>query len=137
MTTADEQDHPAGIGEVAARVGLDPDTIRYYERHGVLPPPDKDAGGRRRYDPGAVHLIEVLLHLRDTGMPLARITEFTHLVASDPAGVPERLALLKDHRAEVAERIRTWTKSLNVVDQKITDYQSRTDNDEQARRPAR
>jgi len=129
MTNADEQDQPAGIGEVAVRVGLNPDTIRYYERQGVLPPPDRDAGGRRSYDPGAVHLIEVLLHLRDTGMPLARITEFTHLVARDPAGVHERLALLKDHRAEVAERIRTWTTSLHVIDQKITDYQARADKD--------
>ncbi|MET3804909.1 DNA-binding transcriptional MerR regulator [Nakamurella sp. UYEF19] len=130
MTNADEQDQAAGISEVAERVGLNPDTIRYYERHGVLPPPHRDAGGRRSYDSGAVHLIEVLLHLRDTGMPLARITEFTHLVARDPAGVDERLALLKDHRAEVAKRIRTWTKSLHVIDQKITDYQARADNDE-------
>ena len=42
MTTGSPEDL-AGIGEVAARVGLDPDTIRYYERLGVLPPPARDA----------------------------------------------------------------------------------------------
>lgn len=94
----------------------------------MLPPPARDTRGRRSYDTGAIHLIEVLLHLRDTGMPLARIAEFTQLVAQDPAGVPERLALLHDHRAAVAERIRTWTASLHVIDHKITDYQARTDN---------
>lgn len=130
MSTADEQDHPAGIGEVAARVGLDPDTIRYYERQGVLPPPDRDVAGRRSYDPGAIHLIQVLIHLRDTGMALARIAEFTRLVARDPAGVSERLALLIDHREQVVEQIRTWTQSLQVIDQKITDYQTRADTSE-------
>ncbi len=89
-------DHVRSAWQAAARVGLEPDTIRYYERHGVLPPADRDARGHRTYDAGAVHLIEVLLHLRDTGMPLTHIAEFTQLVASDPAGVAERLGLLQD-----------------------------------------
>lgn len=38
MNTVGERDHPAGIGEVGARVGLEPDTIRYDERHGIHTP---------------------------------------------------------------------------------------------------
>lgn len=113
------------IGAVATRVGLDVDTLRYYERRGVLPQPDRDTGGRRRYDDAGVHLIEVLLHLRGTGMPLAQIAEFTHLVSTDPEGVPERLALLREHRDSVAVQIATWQASLAVIDGKITDYAQR------------
>ena len=72
-----------------------------------------------------VHLIEVLLHLRDTGMPLARIAEFTRYVAADPAGVPERLALLEAHRANVVARLAAWQDSLALIDGKITDYRIR------------
>lgn len=67
----------------------------------MLLPPGHDGAGRRVYRHDDVHRIEVLLHLRDTGMPLAQIAEFTRLVASDPEGVPERLELLHKHRAHV------------------------------------
>lgn len=124
-TKAQEPAAPVGIGAVAAHVGLEPDTIRYYERTGVLPHPSRDTAGHRIYQPGDVHLIEVLLHLRDTGMPLTRIAEFTRLVARDPGGVPERLALLQDHRAEVSARLAAWQRSLTIIDTKITDYEAR------------
>lgn len=118
-------DSGQGIGAVAARFGVAPDTIRYYERSGVLPSPTRDSAGRRRYSNDAIHLIEVLMHLRGTGMPLATIAEFTALVARDPEGVPERLALLRAHREKVVESIATWTASLAVIDQKIDDYRAR------------
>lgn len=113
------------IGEVARRVGLESDTLRFYERRGVLPHPVRDAAGRRAYTEADVHLIEVLLHLKATGMPLEQITAFTRLVASDPAGVPERLALLRDHRGQVVDRLAAWQRSLEVIDGKIADYARR------------
>ncbi len=113
------------ITDVAARVSLDPDTLRYYERRGVLPAPLRDSRGRRRYREVDVHLIEVLIHLKNTGMPLARIAAFTRLVAADPDGVPERLAILRHHRATLVARLADWQASLDLIDRKITDYQDR------------
>ena len=113
------------IGEVAAQFGLEPDTLRYYERIGVLPAPPRNSAGHRIYTDQDVHLIEVLLHLRDTGMPLTRIAESTRLVASDPDGVPERLALLEEHQAEALKRLHAWQSSLTLIEQKIADYRSR------------
>lgn len=117
------------IGDVAARVGLDVDTLRYHERRGVLPRPARDASGRRRYDDAGVHLIEVLLHLRATGMPLRQIAELTRLVAQDPGGVRERLDLLRRHRDAVAQQIATWSASLAVINGKIDDYTDRLEPD--------
>lgn len=113
------------IGDVARRVGLDADTLRFYERRGVLPKANRDHAGRRAYAEKDVHLIEVLLHLKDTGMPLEQIAAFTRLAAADPAGVPERLALLREHRAHVVDRLAAWQRSLLVIDGKIADYAQR------------
>lgn len=115
--------HP--VGEVAARLGISAETLRYYERRGVLPAPCRDGAGRRVYRDSEVHLIEVLLHLRNTGMPLATIAEFTRHVARDPEGVPERLALLQQHRGQVIEQLDQLNRSLAVIDQKIADYSRR------------
>jgi DNA-binding transcriptional MerR regulator len=116
---------PWAIGQVATRVGLEADTLRYYERRGILPAPSRGPAGRRVYDESAVHLIEVLLHLRATGMPLAQIAEFTRLVAADPEGVRERLELLQDHHAAVALKMATWRSSMDVIESKIRDYEHR------------
>ncbi|WP_218184572.1 MerR family transcriptional regulator [Nigerium massiliense] len=113
------------ISQVAARLGIEADTLRYYERRHVVPSPSRDAAGRRCYDANQVHLLEVLLHLKRTGMPLAAIADFTRLVATDPDGVPERLALLQQHRDRILAQRRILEDSLQVVEQKIHDYQAR------------
>jgi len=113
------------IGETAEHLGLSIDALRYYERNGIVPPADRDAGGRRRYSDGDLHLLEVLIHLRDTGMPLAEIAEFTRLVRRDPEGVAERLDLLKAHRSALLARMERLALSLEVIDGKIADYSLR------------
>jgi DNA-binding transcriptional MerR regulator len=113
------------IGEVAAELGLDPDTIRYYERVGVLPPAPRDPAGRRQYPDDHVHLLEVLLRLKETGMPLADVATFTRLVQQDPHGVPERLQLLRAHRERVLANRAALDAALALIDRKIGDYAAR------------
>lgn len=112
---------PWGISWVADRFGLDPDTLRYYEREGILPAPARDAGGRRVYTAGDVELIEMLMHLRTTGMPLAQIAEFTALAAGG-SGRVEQLALLQRHRRSVLEQQQRLDASLDVITRKIAGY---------------
>ena len=119
---AGARNHDCTIGAAAEHLGLSVDALRYYERAGVIPPAARDAGGRRRYGPEELHLLDVLIHLRDTG-------EFTRLVQQDPNGVPERLALLRDHREAIIERMARLALSLSVVDDKIADYSARLDAD--------
>lgn len=113
------------IGEAARCVGLSVDALRYYESIGVVPPARRDMAGRRLYRSEDLHLLEILLHLRDTGMPLTEIAQFTRFVQQDPHGVPERLALLRRHRDAIVENIERLTRSLEVIDTKITDYSTR------------
>jgi DNA-binding transcriptional MerR regulator len=90
-----------------------------------VPRTSRDARGRRAYTGSDVHLLEVLLHLRDTGMALADIATFTSYVSRDPDAVPERLALLKRHRDTVRAEQQRIARSLAVIDRKIADYRGR------------
>ena len=117
-----EQEAQFGIGEVAVRTGLEPDTLRYFERQGILPAPRRDASGRRQYVAADVDLIRMLVHLRETGMPLADIAQFTGADAevTDPSRL--RLELLTAHRRRVEERREALDRALEVISRKIADY---------------
>ena len=64
---------PLGIREVSEQTGLSIDTLRWYEREGLLPLVERTATGQRRYPPGALRFIRLLHALRPTGMPRADV----------------------------------------------------------------
>jgi len=106
---------PLTIGQLAARFGLNPSAIRYYERTGVLPPPDR-VSGQRRYDGGAdaVRRLEVLEVAKRAGFTLE---ETKVLLQSADAGTPAFEALRDlaarklpdiDALIERAQAMRRW-----------------------------
>ncbi|MGH3738228.1 MAG: MerR family DNA-binding transcriptional regulator [Micromonosporaceae bacterium] len=58
------------IAEASDRSGLSIDTLRYYERIGLLDPPARDSGGRRTYTEDDLGWLEFLMRLRTTAMPM-------------------------------------------------------------------
>ncbi|MFC7025889.1 MerR family transcriptional regulator [Promicromonospora thailandica] len=98
---------PDGIGirAVSELTGLSLDTLRWYERTGLLPDVGRGPDGRRRYSPLAVGFVRLVQVLRRTGMPVAEVREFVRLA---PAGLEShrtRIALLERHAAAVEEQI--------------------------------
>jgi len=63
------------IGKAAAATGLSADTIRYYERRGILPRSERADNGRRRYDQSAIDVLLVIRRGRDAGLPLPVLTQ--------------------------------------------------------------
>ncbi|MER5477592.1 alpha/beta fold hydrolase [Streptomyces sp. NPDC002734] len=120
-----EAEELPGIAEVAALIGLAPDTLRYFERQGIVPSPRRDSAGRRRYTTADVELVRMLVHLRETGMPLADIAQFTGAdgKVTDPATL--RLELLTAHRRRFQERREELDRALDVISRKIADYGER------------
>ncbi|WEL95155.1 MerR family transcriptional regulator [Tsukamurella tyrosinosolvens] len=106
---------------MAELVGVSGHTLRYYERVGLVTV-DRDGAGHRRYGPQAIARVIFLTRLRLSGMPIADITEYVHLVDGGDATVPARLALLKAHRARTAAQIEELQYSLAVIDYKIATY---------------
>jgi DNA-binding transcriptional MerR regulator len=111
------------ITEVAGTTGLSPDTLRYYEKAGLISPVGRSSGGQRRYAAADLAWIEFLLRLRDTGMSIAGMQQFAGLRRGGDSTVPGRLALLREHRARLIARIRRLQESGRALDDKISHYE--------------
>lgn len=95
------------VGELAEAAGVAPDTVRYYERAGLLPPPARTAGGYRAYDAGAVDRMKFIQGAQRLGLPLRDIADL--LAVRDTGACPcePAEALLRRRLADLdAEMVR-------------------------------
>jgi len=72
------------IGTVADAAGVSVQTIRYYERIGVLPEPDRSSSGYRQYTPEAIHRLTFITRAQDLGFTLEEIRELLQLRVEEP-----------------------------------------------------
>src|SRR6478736_2746351 len=64
------------VGEVAKRAGVNVETLRYYERRGLLPEPERAPSGHRRYDEETVRFLRAIKEAQAMGFTLAEIAEY-------------------------------------------------------------
>jgi DNA-binding transcriptional MerR regulator len=102
--------------------GFSLDTLRYYERIGLLDPVRRVAGGHRRYTPDDVEWLDILRCLRATGMPIARMKEFADQVRAGEHTYADRLALLEEHDRTVAAQMALLQEQRDKVRAKIAFY---------------
>ncbi|MFI2643639.1 MerR family transcriptional regulator [Streptomyces sp. NPDC018610] len=115
------------IAQVAERTGLTHDTLRYYEKAGLIARVGRTTGNQRRYEAADLAWLEFLLRLRETGMSIADMQRFARLRAAGDATVAGRLAMLREHRAELAARMRALRRSAGALDDKIRHYEGLLD----------
>ena len=90
--------------QVVERTGFSLDTLRYYERIGLLDGIARTPGGQRVFGEDDIAWLGILRCLRDTGMPIAQMQRYADLCRDDTT-MAERLALLEEHDREVQRRI--------------------------------
>lgn len=110
------------IGDVAEKSGFSVHTLRYYEKIGLLPEADRDAGGRRFYDPDVLRWLEFLGRLKDLGMPIRDRVLYAQMRAEGDSTIEARRALLQTYRDELAKRVASLSDTLDVLDAKIVSY---------------
>ena len=115
------------IAEVAERTGLSKDTLRYYEKAGLIDAVDRSSGGQRRYAAADLDWLGFLLRLRETGMSIADMQRFAELRKAGAASIAERLALLSRHHEDVLRQIAALHGHLQALDAKIHLYQGLLD----------
>src|ERR671933_1356058 len=77
------------IGEVAERAGVNVETLRYYERRGLLPEPPRSEGGHREYGADTVRFVRAVKEAQSLGFSLAEIEEYLRLARRDPRTAAE------------------------------------------------
>lgn len=115
---------PLSIGRAAEAAGTTVDTVRYYDRCGLLEDLGRDAAGNRRFTADDVGWLRVLRCLRETGMSIDDLRRFVAVDPHGPGGAAARLARLEAHREAVRERIRRAEAELAVVETKIEAYRA-------------
>jgi DNA-binding transcriptional MerR regulator len=113
-------------GEVAEKTGFSLDTLRYYERIGLLAHIERTAGGRRTFSDEDVDWLGTLRCLRDTGMPIARMRRYAELTRAEQTEA-ERLRILEEHDAEVGRRIAELESQREYIRAKIAWYRGVAD----------
>lgn len=109
-------------GDMAERTGVSIDTLRYYEREGLIEPVARAASGHRRYSINDVLWVQVLRCLRDTGMSIEQLRHYCQLGQQGDSTQTERRDLLLAHRADVEAQIAARHEALRLIDHKLTFY---------------
>ena len=108
--------------EMADRTGVSIDTLRYYEREGLLQNVARADSGHRRYSEDDVLWVEVLRCLRETGMSIDQLRHYCDLGAQGSYTEPERYEMLVSHRELVQQQIKERREALRLIDHKLSLY---------------
>lgn len=97
---------PLSIGEVAKRSGVGIETVRYYEREGLLSEPERKASGYRQYDPEAVRLLKFIRRAKQLGFTLKEIKSLLTLRETKSATRADVREQAQAKLADIDEKIR-------------------------------
>lgn len=112
------------ISEVSEQCDISADTLRYYERIGLLPPVNRTESGIRDYSALDVRRVEFIKCMRTAGLPVEVLIEYYRLVQQGDETMGDRKAILVEHRAEIRARMAELQKTLDLLDYKISFYEN-------------
>ena len=95
--------------------------MRYNEREGLVGPVGRSPGGHRAYSEDNLFWVGLVTCLRDAGLGIAELREFTALLRSSGPSV-DRVEFLVRHRAELERRARSINAAMTVLDEEIAYY---------------
>lgn len=111
------------IKEVSEKYNISQDTLRYYERVGMIPPITRTAGGIRDYEEKDCDWIENSICMRNAGVPVEVIIEYVQLFFEGDETIPARLQLLADQKVELMKQKEQIEKMIDRLDYKIGRYE--------------
>jgi DNA-binding transcriptional MerR regulator len=112
------------IAEVSERYGISSDTLRYYERIGLIRPVNRNASGIRDYNEIDLRRVEFIKCMRSAGLSIEVLIEYVGLVQQGDHTIGTRREILKEQRKLLRARMREIQKTLDILDHKIEVYKN-------------
>ena len=112
------------IKEVSERSGISSDTLRYYERIGLIPPVNRNKSGIRDYNEIDVKRVEFIKCMRNAGLPIEALIEYYRLVQLGDQTIEARKNILKEQREQLVTKMEEIQITLNLLDYKIEVYEN-------------
>lgn len=117
---------PLSPSDAARQTGVTLETLRYYEREGLVGPIERTAGGIRAYSPDDLAWIGIVTCLREAGLGIADLRRFTTLLRASGPDV-DRVAFLRARMDDLLERRRQMDAAIVVLTEKIAHYSARAE----------
>ncbi len=111
------------IAEVSKKYDISADTLRYYERIGLLPPVPRNKSGIRDYDEASCGWIELMKCMRAAGVQIEALIEYVALFQQGDSTINARKEILMEQRDQLMERMADMQQSLDRLNHKIERYE--------------
>ena len=123
------------ISEVSEQYDITPDTLRYYERIGLLPSVQRTDSGIRDFGELDLRRVSFIKCMRSAGLPIEVLIEYFNLVQQGDASIEARKEILIEQREKILTRMKELQETLNLLDHKISVYENALLKAEQALLP--
>jgi len=111
------------IAEVSEEYDLSADTLRYYERVGLIPRVNRSQSGIRNYTEEDCNWVEFIKCMRSAGLPIEVLIDYVGLFRQGDASIEARKELLIEQRRQLIERMEDMQKTLDRLNHKIDVYE--------------
>lgn len=111
------------IAEVSKKYDISADTLRYYERIGLIPAVERTKSGIRNYTPDSCQWIELVKCMRGAGVSIESLIEYCALTQKGDSTITARKELLLDEREKLTKKMQEMEKTLKRLNYKISRYE--------------
>lgn len=111
------------IKEVSENYNISQDTLRYYERVGMIPHVTRSSSGHRDYQPEDLSWVELAKCLRSAGLTVEAIVDYVRLSQEGDGSILDRLELLKSQRQLLQNQQQRMSEAMSRLEKKISRYE--------------
>jgi DNA-binding transcriptional MerR regulator len=112
------------IAEVSERYGVSTDTLRYYERIGLIQPVTRTESGIRDYNDLDLRRVDFIKCMRSAGLPVEVLIDYVRLVQQGDNTIEARKEILKEQRELLLAKMQEMQKTLDILNRKIEVYEN-------------
>lgn len=111
------------IKDVSEKYDISQDTLRYYERVGMIPPVTRNSSGIRDYQENDLSWVELAKCMRSAGLPVEAMIEYVMLTQEGDKTIPARYQLLYEQKQALVEKKKKIDATIERLDYKIKRYE--------------